>query len=138
MFSTQAIFIYTSRHMKKQKLIFWITTGIIFLFEGVLVAFTSQTDMALEGITDLGYPLYFASMIAVFKVVGSIVLIVPKFPARVKEWAYAGFGIDFLCAFISLWIVVGPGSALILPVVCMILLVLSYRSYHKIKALKMQ
>ncbi len=124
--------------MKKQKLIFWITTGIIFLFEGVLVAFTSQTDMALEGITGLGYPLYFASIIAVFKVVGSIVLIVPKFPARVKEWAYAGFGIDFLCAFISLWIVIGPGSALILPVVCMILLVLSYRSYHKIKALKMQ
>ena len=138
MIDSKAIFIYTSRNMKKQKLIFWITTGIIFLFEGVLVAFTSQTDMALEGITDLGYPLYFASMIAVFKVVGSIVLIVPKFPARVKEWAYAGFGIDFLCAFISLWIVVGPGSALILPVVCMILLVLSYRSYHKIKALKMQ
>lgn len=123
--------------MKKQKLIFWITTGFIFLFEGVLVAFTYKSDMSIEGITGLGYPLYFVSVLAAFKVIGSIVLIIPKFPARVKEWAYAGFGIDFLCAFISLWVVMGPGSTLILPVVCMILLVLSYRSYHKIKALKL-
>ncbi len=123
--------------MKKQKIIFWITTGIIFLFEGVLVAFTSQREMSIQGITGLGYPLYFVSMIAVFKVIGTLALIIPQVPARVKEWAYAGFGIDFLCAFISIWVVVGFGSGLLLPFVFMILLVLSYRSYHKIQASKM-
>lgn len=119
--------------MKKHKITFWITTGIIFLFEGVLVALTSHTEMSVTGITSLGYPEYFVYMLAVAKVLGSIVLIVPKFPARIKEWAYAGFGIDFIAAFISLWVVTGFGVSLILPVVFMILLVLSYQSYHAIR-----
>jgi len=36
--------------MKKAKIIFWITTTIIFLFEGVMPALTSQTELAKEGI----------------------------------------------------------------------------------------
>ena len=99
--------------------------------EGVMPALTSQTDFAIKGITDLGYPVYFATMLAVFKVLGSISLIAPKMPARIKEWAYAGFGIDFISAFVSIWVVNGFGGMLILPVVFMILLVLSYNSYHK-------
>ena len=47
------------------------------------------------------------------------------------QWAYAGFGFDFIAAFISIWAVAGFGVNLILPVVFMILLVLSYKSYHK-------
>lgn len=122
--------------MKKHKIIFWITTGIIFIMEGVLVAFTSQSEMSVQGIMSLGYPRYFVTMIAVFKVAGSIVLIAPWFSPRVKEWAYAGFGIDFLCAFISIWAVAGFNVGLALPFVFMILLVLSYRSYHKLQSMK--
>jgi len=118
--------------MKSQKVMFWITTSIIFIMEGVLVAFTSQSDMAIEGITSLGYPVYFATMLAVFKVLGSLALILPSVPARIKEWAYAGFGFDFIAAFISLWIVTGFGVTLILPAVFMVILVLSYKSYHKL------
>ncbi len=119
--------------MKKYKIIFWVTTGLIFLFEGVMVAFTSQSEMSIQGITSLGYPVYFAGMLAVFKVVGSIVLIVPKFPKNVKEWAYAGFGIDFLCAFFSLYMVMGMTSMLLVPLLAMVLLVLSYTSYKKLQ-----
>ena len=36
--------------MKSAKIIFWVSTTLIFLFEGVLPAFTSQTEMAKEGI----------------------------------------------------------------------------------------
>jgi hypothetical protein len=118
--------------MKKYKIIFWVTTGIIFLFEGVLVAFTSQSEMAIQGVTHLGYPVYFATMLAVFKVIGSLVLIIPSIPARIKEWAYAGFGIDFLAALISIWVVDGFGVGVILPIVFIIILKLSYYSYHKI------
>ena len=118
--------------MKKHKIIFWVTTSLIFIFEGVMPALTSQSEMSIQGIVGLGYPLYFVTLLTVFKVLGSIVLIVPKFPARVKEWAYAGFGIDFICAFVSLWVVAGVNAGLLLPVVAFILLALSYKSYHKL------
>lgn len=118
--------------MKKHKIIFWITTGLIFLFEGVMPALTSQSEMSIQGITSLGYPIYFVTMITVFKVLGSLVLVVPKFPKNVKEWAYAGFGIDFICAFWSLWAVNGFGGMLVIPVIAMILLVLSYTSWKKL------
>ncbi|HTE48589.1 MAG TPA: DoxX family protein [Candidatus Paceibacterota bacterium] len=121
--------------MKKAKIIFWITTTIIFLFEGVLVAFTSQTEFAKEGIRHLGYPDYFGSMFAVFKVLGTLSLIIPKVPSRIKEWAYAGFGIDFISAFVSIMIVDGFGFGAILPLIFLGLLVLSYINYHKMHSL---
>lgn len=120
--------------MKKAKILFWISTTLIFLFEGVMTAFTSGTEMSIAGITGLGYPLYFVTILAVFKVVGSLALIIPQVPARVKEWAYAGFGIDFICAFASLWIVAGFGTYLLLPLVAMIVLVVSYVNYHKLQS----
>lgn len=118
--------------MKKTKILFWVSTTIIFLFEGVLVAFTSHTDLSINGITSLGYPLYFVYLLATFKILGSLALIIPKVPARIKEWAYAGFGFDFISAFVSLWIVTGFGVGLIMPVAFVIILVISYISYHKL------
>lgn len=120
--------------MKKAKIVFWITTTLIFLFEGVMPALTGHSEMAIQGITSLGYPVYFVTIITVFKVLGSLALIIPKVPARVKEWAYAGFMIDFICAFISLSVVTGFGVALLVPVVAAILLVLSYVNFHKMNS----
>ncbi|MEO6830987.1 MAG: DoxX family protein [Chitinophagaceae bacterium] len=71
--------------MKTTKIIYWISTTLIFLFEGVMPAITSQTNMAKEGMRHLGYPAYFGIAFVVFKVIGSILLIVPQVPARAKE-----------------------------------------------------
>lgn len=122
--------------MKKAKILFWVSTIIIFLFEGVMTALTSHTEMAKEGVTSLGYPVYFGTMLAVFKVIGTLVLIIPSIPARVKEWAYAGFAIDFICAFISLWVVTGFNMMTLFPVVVFAILVVSYVNYHKLNAVK--
>lgn len=119
--------------MKKTKIIFWVTTGIIFIMEGVLVAFTSQSEMSINGFTSLGYPVYFVAIVAVFKVLGSIVLIVPKISSQVKEWAYAGFAFDFISAFISILVVTRSITMAILPLVFIVLLVLSYSSYRKLR-----
>ena len=118
---------------KSTKIAFWASTIAIFLFEGVLVAFTSQTELAKEGIRHLGYPNYFGNILAVFKVCGTLILIIPKFPPRIKEWAYAGFGFDFIFAFLSVLIVDGVGTGILLPAAFIIILIISYTSYHKMK-----
>ena len=100
--------------------------------EGLLVAFTWNGEASVQGIMNLGYPYYFIPMLAAFKVLGSLALIIPKVPAYVKEWAYAGFGIDFISAFISIWAVFGFRAELILPAAFIIILILSYKSYHKL------
>ena len=64
--------------MKTTKILFWTTTIIIFLFEGVMPALTSQTELAKEGIRHLGYPAYFGMALVVFKVVGTIILILTQ------------------------------------------------------------
>jgi hypothetical protein len=118
--------------MKNQKLLFWISTGLIALFEGVMPALTSQTELAKEGITHLGYPLYFGNALVIFKVVGVLALIIPTVPKRMKEWAYAGFAFDFIFAAISHGVVDGINGQTFLPFIVLAVLAVSYRSYHKI------
>ena len=122
--------------MKKTHIIFWVTTTFIFLFEGVMPAFYSQSEMAKEGIRHLGYPEYFGSILVVFKVVGTLLLMIPQVPPRVKEWAYAGFGFDFIFAFLSHWAVDGLNAMTCFPLVVLAILAVSYVYYHKIQAEK--
>ncbi len=124
--------------MKKLKIIFWITTLIIFLFEGVMPAFTFQTEMAKEGIRHLGYPVYFGNALVLFKVLGVLALVIPKIPRRIKEWAYAGFAFDFIFATISLWAVDGFGGQTIFPMAFIVILVAAYISDNKIQNEKIQ
>ena len=121
---------------KSIKIIYWTTTTIVFLFEGVMPALTSQSEMAKEGIRHLGYPDYFGIMLTIFKVLGALALILPQISARIKEWAYVGFAIDFIAAFVSNWAVDGLNTMLLAPIVAMGILVVSYINYHKMIAVK--
>lgn len=118
---------------KSTKIAFWTTTIIIFLFEGVMPALTSQSEMAREGIRHLGYPEYFGQALVVFKVLGSIGLVIPRLPARMKEWIYAGFAFDFIFASISHFAVDGIGIMSFFPLIFLMILVISYVSYHKMR-----
>jgi hypothetical protein len=118
--------------MKSTKIIFWVTTIIIFLFEGVMPALTSQTELAKEGIKHLGYPGYFGNALVVFKILGVLVLIIPKVPNRIKEWAYAGFAFDFIFASISHFAVDGAGFQAVFPLIFLLILIISYINYHKL------
>ena len=122
--------------MKKQKIIYWSTTGLIALFEGVMPALTSQTKLAKEGIKHLGYPEYFGDALVIFKVLGVLALIIPKVPTRVKEWAYAGFAFDFIFAAISHGAVDGINFQTFFPFIILGILLLSYFTYHKLEAAK--
>ena len=118
--------------MKKDKIIYWTATTIIALFEGVMPALTSQTELATEGIRHLGYPEYFGTALVIFKILGVLALVIPQIPKRVKEWAYAGFAFDFIFAAISHGAVDGINGQTFFPMLVLGILAVSYVYYHKI------
>lgn len=117
---------------KKEKIIFWTATTIIALFEGLMPALTSQTELAKEGIRHLGYPEYFGNALVLFKILGVLILIIPAAPKRMKEWAYAGFGFSFTFAAISHAMVDGVNGQTFFPLIVFGILAVSYVYYHKL------
>ncbi len=117
---------------KTTKAIYWITTAIIFLFEGLMPALTSNTQLAIDGIRHLGYPDYFRIMLTVFKVLGATALILPVVHKRIKEWAYAGFAFNLISAFVSLCAVDGLSGQAFFPLFILAVLIASYSTYHKV------
>jgi hypothetical protein len=120
--------------MKKNKITYWITTSLIFLMEGLMPALTSQTEMAKQGISHLGYPAYFGNALVVFKVLGALILIIPKLPRKLKELAYAGFTFNFLFACISHCAVDGVNVQSFFPLIILSILGASYYNYTKLQA----
>jgi uncharacterized membrane protein YphA (DoxX/SURF4 family) len=117
--------------MKSTKIIYWISTTLIVLFEGLIPALTFNTELARQGISHLGYPDYFRVAFTAFKVLGAILLILPRLPRRLKEWAYAGFTFDFLFAFISYASVDGINGQTFFPLIVLAVLMISYACYNK-------
>jgi uncharacterized membrane protein YphA (DoxX/SURF4 family) len=83
---------------KKNKIIYWIATIWLALgmtATGILQLLRMEAEGAVAppgvyGINYLGYPVYFLTILGIWKLLGVIALLIPKFPL-VKEWAYAGF-----------------------------------------------
>lgn len=117
---------------RSTRIIYWVTTGIIVLFEGVMPAFTGHTEFAKEGIRNLGYPDYFITLLVVYKVLGSLAILIPQVPGRVKEWAYSGLGFILISAVVSNWVVFGFGFEAILPFLFFLILCTSNIYYHKL------
>ena len=119
--------------MKATKIIYWTTTILIFLFEGVMPALTFNTELAKQGTIHLGYPDYFRILLTVFKVIGSLGLLLPFVHGRIKEWVYAGFAFDFIFAAASHTAVDGFGRDAIFALVIFAVLIVSYLTYHKLQ-----
>jgi hypothetical protein len=120
--------------MKSTKISFWITTGIIVLMEGVMPAVFFHSEASKQGMAHLQYPMYFGDALLVFKVLGALALLLPAVPARIKEWAYAGFTFNFLFASISHFAVDGMDFQGFFPLIFLALLFVSYRSYYKLRS----
>lgn len=76
---------------KRNKIIYWIATiwlSLGMVSTGIVQLLKMKEEVAL--FTQLGYPLYLLTILAVWKFLGVIAVLVPKFPL-LKEWAYAGF-----------------------------------------------
>lgn len=117
---------------KSDKIIFWVSTILIFLVESVMPGLTFNSELAKQGIAHLGYPDYFRIELTIFKVLGGLALIIPSVPARIKEWAYFGFALDFISAFIGHVIVDGFDGQSMFPLFMLVILIISYISFYKI------
>jgi uncharacterized membrane protein YphA (DoxX/SURF4 family) len=116
--------------MKATKITYWITTAIVALMMLYSAsAYLTQPAMA-AAFKHLGYPDYFRIELAIAKIIGAILLLAPLAP-RVKEWAYAGFAITFISAFIAHSASGDPVSYRAMPVIFLVLLIVSYLTYHK-------
>jgi len=76
---------------KAGKIIYWVATlwlalGMVSTGIVQLIKTKEETDL----MTHLGYPIYFLTILATWKILGVVAVLVPKF-ALLKEWAYAGF-----------------------------------------------
>ena len=118
--------------MKALKIIYWITTGIV--AAGMLVSFYVYLfNPAMKaGFVHIGFPDWFRVELGIAKLLGALALAIPAVPSRVKEWAYAGFFINFLSAFFAHYFAGDPAENMFAPVFLLVLLVVSYVTREKI------
>ncbi len=87
--------------MKRKVIGYWAATAILaFVMLSGGVGELTHSWGTLETVTLLGYPVYFLTIIGLWKVLGGIALLVPGFP-RLKEWAYAGIFFNMTGAAVS-------------------------------------
>ena len=118
--------------MKKDKIIYWAATGIL----GAMMLFTAFNYLTNEemkaAFVHLGFPAYFRIELAIAKIIGVIVLLIPAVPQRIKDWAYAGFAITFISAFIAHTSSGDPLSVAILPLIFLGILIVSFIYNNKL------
>ena len=86
---------------RRNKIIYWVATPWLSL--GMTVTGVVQVIHRKEEVdrmNHLGYPCYFVTLLEMWKLVGVVAVLMPKFPL-VKEWAYAGFFFAITGAVIS-------------------------------------
>src|SRR3974390_477864 len=80
---------------RNRAIVYWVGTTLL-VFELVLggvwdVLRVPHVRVVMER---LGYPTYFVVILGVWKLLGAVALVIPRFP-RLKEWAYAGVVFNF-------------------------------------------
>ena len=89
---------------RRQMIVYWVTTAVVVL-ELVLGGawdILRVPQIRILIIERLGYPSYFLVILGIWKLLGAVALVIPKFP-RLKEWAYAGVIFDLTGAVASLF-----------------------------------
>lgn len=121
--------------MKKDKIIFWVATSILILWEGLMPISTIifAPEYVNAGTKPLGYPDYFAYSLIVCKALGVLAISYPKIPNKLREWAYAGLTFNLIFAFISHAFVDRNIWYMLMPLVFLGILAVSYIYNNRIQ-----
>ena len=111
---------------KRDKIIYWISTiwlalGMVSTGVVQLMKMKEEVDMFIR----IGYPVYLLTILGVWKILGVIAVLIPKFPL-LKEWAYAGFFFAMSGAVFSHLAVGDEAKELFGPVLLIVLTVVSW------------
>jgi hypothetical protein len=112
---------------KTQKIIYWVST--LWLSLGMVatgIVQIAKSEKEVNNIMHLGYPVYFLTMLGIWKILGVVAILVPKF-AVLKEWAYAGF---FFAMSGALFSRIASGDAFDQMVPVLLLLILTVVSWY--------
>lgn len=118
---------------KTRKIIYWISTVVLalgLLGTGIQQLLHVEAVGALGppfawGIVQLGYPVYILTILGIWKVLGALAILIPKYPL-LKEWAYAGIFFLFTGALFSHIASGHPWEELIAAAVLLTLAMLSW------------
>ena len=117
--------------MKAKKIIYWVSTILVSL----IMVYSSYADLCSAAVAEafihLGFPGYFRIELGIMKVIGVGLLLIPL-PDFFKEWAYAGFTITFISAFIAHTISGDPVGNRLAPLIVFVFLIVSYVSFRSI------
>jgi uncharacterized membrane protein YphA (DoxX/SURF4 family) len=105
---------------------YWITTLLVaFVFGAGGVFDLMRPPQAVEIMAKLGYPAYLCVILGVWKILGAIVLVLPRTP-RLKEWAYAGIVFDLTGAAASHYAVGDSPKDIVTPIIIALIAVASW------------
>ncbi|UMQ42712.1 DoxX family protein [Chryseobacterium sp. Y16C] len=115
-----------NKFQKRNKIIYWFFTlwMALGMVSTAIVQLMKNKD-ELANFTNLGYPSYLMTIIGVWKILGVIAILIPKFPL-LKEWAYSGFFFVMSGAVISHIVVNDPVSKTFPAVLLLILVIISW------------
>ncbi len=121
---------------KTIKLLYWTIT-ILFCLVNFLsgIAEIFPNKQSLDALKLLGYPAYFLLILGIAKILGSVAIIQTKFKT-IKEWAYAGFTIDYLSASASSYFVKSDFFGIIFPLIFLLVMFVSYALWKKMEQIK--
>jgi hypothetical protein len=111
---------------KRNKIIYWIATSLLavgMLQSGIFAVL--RTKQWVDLVTNLGYPVYFLTILGVWKILGVIAILIPRFKL-IKEWAYAGFFFAMTGALVSHLAMGDGGKAILGPLFQTIFIILSW------------
>lgn len=115
------------------KTLYILLTALIAIFVGIVGGIVDiiHTPGVIKASEHLAYPLYFFTLLGVFKVLGGIALFISI--DKIKNIAYAGFSFDFIFASFSHFSVGDPLMKVLMPLIFLALLSFSYILKEKIK-----
>ena len=106
---------------------YWIFTALAALLFAVPgIALLLRIPHFTEDMAQLGYPSYFLTILAVWKLLGVVAILVPGLP-RLKEWAYAGMIFDLSSGVISRTVTGGAAIKILPPLLVVAIVILSWK-----------
>jgi hypothetical protein len=121
---------------KTIKIIYWVLTAIFVLFMAMDGgAGIAREKTGQEVMRHLGYPIYIMGITGVFKILGAVAIAQNSFKT-IKEWAFAGFFINFVGAFASRAFVGDGIDLLIFPLIILAVMFILYFFWKKYETIK--